>query len=202
MEKIKDPAMLLSIANSIGLVGTTTYFYKQLESMRTDMVKISQTLGGVIRKMSELEKTDQHKTESLHSLNDQIKNISTALDDISTPSMNEDLDLDLNEIIVVLEEHNIVVERPSQNIKPYRSGDRRGNSRRDVDHEEKRETSRRPVGRATDSRAPVRSSTRDSFREPVKELVREPARNKRPEAVTYDEDNDDLIGAVRSQGGH
>jgi septal ring factor EnvC (AmiA/AmiB activator) len=82
MEALKDKAMYLTVANSVGLFGATTYFYKQLETMRSDMVKISQTLTGIVRKLAELEKGNQNKTEALHTLNEQIKRMNDELESI------------------------------------------------------------------------------------------------------------------------
>lgn len=184
---MKDPAMLLSIVSLVGLVGNTAYFYKQLESIRLDMVKMSQTLTGVLRKLSELEKGDQHKSEALHALNDQVKHINEQIDYLPSFDSMENMELDISELVAVLEENNIQVERPSEQTKSRRGGSRR----------HKRESSddrRRPVrSRDFDSRSSrlsSRDSTRDSAREHRASIPRtEPA---------YDDDAD-LIGEVRRQ---
>lgn len=218
MEKLKDPAMLLSVANSIGLVGTTAYFYKQIESIRLDMVKMGQTLTGVIRKLGEMEKGEQHKSEALHTLNDQLKRINEQIDDLPSFDNIDHLDLDLTEIIAVLEEHNISIERPSQQ-RSRRSGDRRApgpsyiSNRRDSDVDDRREPTRRftPRNRSETSRdqdgRSCRPSSRDSTRDSTREL-RAPSREPRPEprpdtipASSYEDDDADLIGEVRRQQG-
>jgi cell fate (sporulation/competence/biofilm development) regulator YmcA (YheA/YmcA/DUF963 family) len=208
MEKFKDPAMLLSVANSIALVGTTAYFYKQLEATRLDLGKVAQTLQGVLRKLSEMEKNEQHKGEALHTLNDQIKRINEQLEEM--PSLNEtdNMDMDLSEIIAVLSENSIVVERPSQ-VGRYsrRSGDRK-QSRRDSDVEERdrRDVGRRPA-RAVDNARTV-DSTRSSRVESThdRERTTQPARpapsaRQQPAPTqSYDNNDDtDLIGEVRRQ---
>lgn len=220
MDKIKDPAMLLSIVNSAALVGTTAYFYKQMEAMRADMLKITQTLSGVVRKLTEIEKTDQHKNESLHALNDQIKSINGALENMPSPDVINNLDQDLEEIIEVMEDNNITIERPSQNTKPYRNNDRRSRSRRDNEYDEKKDHNRKQGNRSGDSRnlsrVSSRDSTRDSFREsrvePVRDSIRinrlepaepikEPVRINKGDllGLSVDDDVNDLIGAVRQQ---
>lgn len=220
MEKLKDPAMLLSVANSIGLIGTTAYFYKQLEAIRLDMVKMSQTLTGVLRKISEMEKGEQNKSEALHVLNDQIKRINDQIDELPSFDAIDNMDIDLSEIIAVLEENNIPVERPSQLQRTRRSGDRRVPNRRNApepDIDDRRETSAR--------RANVRSSDRsdrsdrsriDSSRDmDSRQIVRQPIRESRPQPMRNDprqesrqeqrgdstgyEDDADLIGEVRRQ---
>jgi len=150
MEKLKEPAMLLSVANSIALVGTTAYFYKQLEAIRLDMIKMSQTLTGVVRKISEMEKGEQRKGEALHTLNDQVKRINQQIDDLPSFDNFDNIDLDIDEIIAILEENNITIERPSKIQRIRRSGDRRNPRREEI--EDKREISAK--------RSSVRSSER------------------------------------------
>lgn len=212
MEKLKDPAMLLSVANSIGLIGTTAYFYKQLEAIRLDMVKMSQTLTGVLRKISEMEKGEQNKSEALHVLNDQIKRINEQIDELPSFDAIDNMDIDLSEIIAVLEENNISVERPSQIQRSRRSGDRRAPNRRNAtepDVDDRREVAaRRITVRSSDRSERSRSDlSRDTDLRPVRQTVRElrpqptrtePRQEQRSESTGYEEDAD-LIGEVRRQ---
>lgn len=190
MEKIKDPAMLLAIVNSVGLVGTTAYFYKQLESIRADMVKFSQTLTGVLRKLSEIEKGDQHKNEALHTLNDQVKRINEQIEDLPTFDAMDNMDMDLSELVAVLEENNIQVDRPSQEKVKSKRGGR--HKRKNSDFEDRRRVPRSRDFDSRSSRLSSRDSTRDSSRDHRVQLSRtEPA-------MSY-EDDADLIGEVRRQ---
>lgn len=209
MEKLKDAAMLLSIANSIGLVGTTAYFYKQIEAVRLDMVKMSQTMTGVLRKLSEMEKGDQHKTEALHALNDQIKRINDQIDDLPSFDSMDNIDLDLTEIIAVLEDNNIQVDRPS--LQTYgrgrRSGDRRVPPARrpEIETDDRREVRRTPRQRSELSRTSTRDQSRDSVRDQSRDSTRDTStRDQRAliprvePAPSFDDDSD-LIGEVRRQ---
>lgn len=211
MERLKDPAMLLSVANSIGLVGTTAYFYKQLESIRLDMVKMSQTLTGILRKLTELEKGDQHKNEALHSLNDQIKRINDQIDDLPTFDNFDNMDLDLSELFAALEENNIPIERPSLIQRSRRSGDRRGSSRRqsvESDVDDRRDTStRRNSARSNDRFS--RDTSRDLDVRPRQNTNRNVSSRKEHNSDRQDtrnellpnlyDDDADLIGEVRRQ---
>lgn len=199
MEKLKEPAMLLSVANSIGLVGTTAYFYKQLEVVRVDMIKMSQTLQSVLRKLSDMDKAEQNKGEALHILNDQIKRINDQLEDM--PSINEidGVDLDLSEIVSVLSENNIQVERPSQNIRhTRRSGDRKHRKEVEVEDRDRRKPGRGPSesGRTarSDSSRDYEKQTHRSANMPTRE-VRGGQHRQEP---THDDD-EDIIGEVRRQ---
>ena len=124
MDKLKDPAMIFALAAIIGEVGSAAYFYKQIESIRNELAKLSQSFTGIVRKITEIEKGDQHKSEVLHTLNDQVKRINQAIASLPSLDSIEDLDLDLNDIVATLRDNNIPVERPSQNRR-YRSGDRK-----------------------------------------------------------------------------
>lgn len=184
MEKMKDPAMLLSLANTAAIVGTSVYFYKQVEAVRLDMVKVSQTLNGVLRKISEMEKGDQNNNEALHALNEQIKHINDQI--VELPSFDEvaNFDMDITEIIEVLGENNISVKRPSQSQRVRRSGDRRA-PRRAIHEQEIDETPRR-----SNPRTPrTEGSTGLEPRRPRPQQTPQP---------NYDDDSD-LIGEIRKQ---
>ena len=214
--------MLLSVANSVGLVGITAYFYKQLEAQRLDLIKISQTLTAVTRKVAEMEKGEQNKGEALHALNNQIKEVTQRIENMPTFDPVDNLDVDLDEIIYALEENNIRVDRPSQVVRPRRGGDRRGTGRRQ--EEDDRPSS---YGRRATARSSERSSTRDEGRFSGRDESRfsgrdesrvaprgrdtmPPARDFAPgqdyrhrqeqwsETSNYEEDND-IINQVRQQ---
>ena len=210
MEKLKDPAMLLSVANSIGIVGITAYFYKQLEAQRLDLIKLSQTLTAVTRKVAEMEKGEQNKGEALHALNNQIKEVNQQLENMPSFDPIDNFDLDLNEIITVLEENNILIDRPSQVVRPRRSGDRRSTPRHQDEDDRQSTSSRRATVRSGD-----RSSTRDEGRTSARDDARAPPPRRdtnrdfrprqesrqepRPESGNNYDDDIDLISQVRQQ---
>jgi cell fate (sporulation/competence/biofilm development) regulator YmcA (YheA/YmcA/DUF963 family) len=190
METIKDPAMLLSLANSIAIVGNTAYFYKQMEAMRLDMVKISQTLNGVVKKLAEIEKGEQNRGEALHTLNNQVKDLNTAIEEIPSFADFQDLDVDVDAVVETLNEQGIAVERPSQTPRSHKY-DRRNGSRRTDDFEDRSASARRkppPQRREEPKRAPPRK----------KELARP---TRQPKGGEYDDDepesDEDVIKALR-----
>lgn len=206
MEKIKDPAMILSIANSVGLVGITAYFYKQLEAIRADMIKMSSVLTGALRKLSEMEKGEQGKSEALHTLNDQIKRINESIEQLPTFESVDDMGADLSEIVQTLSDNNINVELPSYNPRPRRSGDRRGPRRQVPDVDERIEAaSRRTMTRSSDVSArrqpprpqAVRNEPRQESRDRVE--TRQDARYDARSEPGDNGDDLDLIGEVRKQ---
>jgi len=200
MERLKDPTMLLTIANTIGIVGSTAYFYKQMEAMRLDMIKISQTLTACARKIGELEKADQHKGESLRTLNDEVKRINQQIESIPSFETIDGLDADLDEIVSVLDASDITVDRPSQ-IPRQRIG-----KRRTEDNDDRRDNSRRPA-RSTNVREDKNrtETNRDQNRRaPRRESNREtrntqPRHDSRTEPSANVDDDADLIGEIRSK---
>jgi len=199
MEKIKDPAMLLSIANSIGLVGITAYFYKQIEAQRLDLLKLSQTLTVMAQKMTVTEKEDQGRKEALHVLNNQIREINQNLENVPTFEFADNMDYDLNEIIDALNEAGINVDRPSQVVRSRRGGERRKQSRRMNDEDE---DDRQPSYARRNTRTP-NSYIRDENRTSTRDEQRGGNRNNRNRDVRQDqnnyEDDSDIINQVRQQ---
>ena len=140
--------------------------------------------------------------------NDQIRQINDQIIDLPSFDNIDNIDLDLSEIIAVLQDNNIAIERPSLNQRPIRSGDRRGPPPRrqlsDHDVSDRRDTSvRKPLPRTQRSDTSRDVEARPSVRQPVREPVREPARESRlqqsrTEPTGY-EDDTDLIGEVRRQ---
>ena len=195
MDKLKEPGMVLSVANSIGLVGITAYFYKQNEALKLEMLKLTQTLTGVIRKISDMEKGDQNKSDVLHTLHDQIKSINEKLEDMPN------IETDLTELFTTLEdEHGILVERPSLDYNPRQSkrgSSRKHNSRRNDPPPQKstRERQERAVNYEPEThRKYLRQEGNDNFQQPIRQ---QSVPSSRREVAYEDDDAADLINAVR-----
>ena len=190
MEALKDKAMYLTVANSVGLFGATTYFYKQLETMKLDMVKISQTLTGIVRKLSEIEKGDQNKTEALHTLNEQIKRMNDELESIQLIDI---IDNDIDELVNVLQDNNINFDRPSQQNK--KQNKKQNNFRRDNDEKKDVRSLRKPIKNDKF----IDKTRGDSFRDrDVDNYSNSRLSKDQRKPIKYEEDEDeDLIGEVR-----
>lgn len=178
MEKCKEPAMVLSILNTIGLFVSVGYLYKQNEALKTQMEGLGTSSIACARKIQEIEKSEQNTRESLMSLNNKIKELGENIEELTCEDINN-LEMDIREIIEVMGQNEMVVERPSVSTK-RRSGDRRyqGTSRRQ--EEEKRyETQSRRTSRST------------------RERERETSQTPRREQIF--EDEDDLVRQVRTK---
>jgi hypothetical protein len=229
METLKDPAMLLSVANSIGIVGSIAYFYKQQEAQRLEMVKISQTLTVLLKKMAEFEKNDQHKSETIHALSEQIKRFNDQIDRMPTldhinniddqiermPTFDDinNVDIDLTEIIEVLAQKDIKIERPSLSYRARRSGDRRDPPRREPEYDRsergsaRSDRSRTDTSRDFDSRPQSGRNTRSypqnrQQQQTPRQVPRQtpgPRQEVKHETHHEYDDDMDLIGEVRRQ---
>jgi len=188
MEKIKDPAMILSITNSVGLVGVTAYFYKRLEKleqMEKDNLKLTEMLKTIVGKLNNTDKDNQQKMEALHALNQQVKALTQKVDDLPL----DDIDDDLAEVVSVLAEKDIFVDLPSQIPPPPPT-------RRQAHSNNKKDNVRGNSSNNSGRNSFKGDSSRDSQRQnhtaaKASRAVREP--------VTNDDDTD-LINAVRTQG--
>lgn len=198
METLKDPAMILSISNTVAIVGLTTYFYKRCEAMQLDMIKISTTLTGIIKKLSDFEKGNQNLGEAQHALSTQITSLQELVNSLSINESTEDFDCDINEIISVLEQSNIFIERPSQ--LPRRRTERRG-SRHDEDFDDHRtKNDRRNHSRYIDRNRERDNSRRDTRKS--RDNNRPHRVENRPESNAADDTNDsDIINEIRKHRG-
>ena len=207
MDKLKDPAMALSITNTVGIVGTTVYFYKQLEAMRSDMDKVSKTLGIALKKIGELEKNEQNKTEALHTVSNQLKNVNELINELPSFEPIEDLESDIAEIVDMLQQNKIEVTRPSLEPK-YVPPPRRGKQQNrritfEDDMEEEQDNRRRPAARnsgASNNRQPVKQPQQavvaSRSRQPAKQAAAAPRQQPRREPVNTDNstaDDDDVL---------
>lgn len=189
MEKIKEPAMLLSLVNSFGLVGLTAYCYKQLEAQRLELMIVTKNLSAIANKLTQMEKGERDKVEIYHSLNDQIKNVSEQVQNMPSINEIENFEEDFQEIVAVLQENNISVERPSQMQRYRRSGDRRSSQRNFVAEDRYNSSGKRSVSNS-------RSNTIDEMK-----LLKRRGRGiqeNRTEPGNFDDDVD-LINLARQQ---
>lgn len=164
MEKLKDPAMILSTVNTVGLVGVTAYFYKRLEAMQLDMMKITQTLSGVVKKLSEIEKGEQNRKEVQHALSNQINELNQLIQELPSTNDIENIDTDIEEIISNIEDQlQVTIDRPSPHQRHHNVG-RRNSSQYSDEEDDRRSTSaRRSTIRSNDrNRDDHRQSSRRS----------------------------------------
>lgn len=211
MEQLKDPATLLSIINSIGIAGSTFYFYKQGETFQLNIDKIQQSLTVCVGKNKELDQGYRQLVEGLRLLSEQVKAINGKIEDLPNHDNIRMIDDDLEEIIETLQEHNIDVQLPSRRI---RSGDRRDNrnvireireieqdrSLRHVQNSRRHDMSfrdnrdRRPYRDNRDNRR-----ERDDERQFKSELSKSELSNRHSSQDQNEDEIDALIGDVRKQ---
>jgi len=191
MDKIKEHSSYVTMANTVGIISSAVYFQRQLDVVKADMKKSSQTLTGIVRKLAEIEKGDQNKTEALHTLNEHVKRMNDALNDI--PQIDK-IEEDLDEIVNVLTEHNIEVDRPSLHNKKQQNKNQGYRRDRDREMEDRKDGSNR------------KKVNKDKPKEVLKERASEkyvPYKKETRTQVQYEEDEEadtyDIIGDARRQ---
>lgn len=129
MEQLKDPATFLAIINTIAVTGSTFYFYKQGETFRVDIDKISGNMTSCTDKIRLLDNKCRTTEEGLKTLNQKLFRIEEMIKDLPTNDNIRILDDDIEEIVETMADNKINITRPSQR---FRSGDRRDRRDRDV----------------------------------------------------------------------
>jgi len=129
MDKIKDPAIVLSTTSLIGLIGTTTYFFQQLSAIKADMLKMSDALTKLVIQVRDVQKGDEHKHEALHMLGEQVKNINQKIELLPSIDDIQDISEDLEGIVETLQDNNIEATLQSQQPKKRRNKNNFGSTR-------------------------------------------------------------------------
>jgi len=118
MDKLKDPAMLLSVINTVGLLGETFYFYKQVEAIHEDIAKLNTNVTKLVTTMADIKKLHLTTKEQNELLTSQVNQINNTVNNLSS------LTDDVTDIIETLYDHDIEIV---QSDRSHRSGDRRDN---------------------------------------------------------------------------
>jgi cell fate (sporulation/competence/biofilm development) regulator YmcA (YheA/YmcA/DUF963 family) len=129
MDKIKDPAMVLSTTSLIGLIGTTTYFFQQISTIKSDMLKMSDALTKLAIQVRELHNGDEHKNEALQMLGEQVKSINQKIELLPSIDDIQDISEDLEGIVETLQDNNIEATLQSQQPKKRRNKNSFGSTR-------------------------------------------------------------------------
>ena len=189
MEKLKDPAMVLSIVNTVGLVGGIYYSYKQIETLNLEIDKLNNNLKAVVSNMAEIKKLNKTTSDQTQLLTNQMNQINTTVHNLSS------LTDDVSDIIDTLYEHEIEVIKTDRS---HRSGDRRDNrenyrgyaieEKKPHFSERRQESERKPERRP--EKKPERKSERkfEKRREPEKDPIH---------SENSEEDDNELIRGVR-----
>lgn len=142
MEKVKDPAMMLGIANSVGLVGGMVYFYREIQAIRADQAKLSQAVNKLVKSVGDLEKNEQNRLETIKSVSSQVKEIDKVLDCMPTNEELEEMESNLSAVVHALEQSDLKLDIPHSTPRKPDKRSRRDDDRR-VKHGRSRTTPRR-----------------------------------------------------------
>ena len=153
MEKFKDPAMLLSTANTLAIAGSTWYFYKQIEELKGNLQKIGDALTKVIGTVGTLSKNDAQQKEMLRLLGDQVQTISRSLEELPSLENLDNINSNVSEIVEALSENGI--ELPSTPVPTARrianSSGKKLPTKKPIEDPRKTSTRRTPRSGGTES---------------------------------------------------
>lgn len=141
MEKVKDPAMMLGVANSVGLVGSIYYFYKEIQAIRADQVKIARNVEKLIKSVGELEKNEQGRLETIKSVSTQVREMDKAINMLPSNDDLEQMGEEIEAVVQALNQSEIKLDLPHMGRKPDKRS-RRDDEKR-VRHGRSRTTPRR-----------------------------------------------------------
>ncbi len=197
MDEAKKPAMILATVDLMGLIAATYYFYKANEELELKLAAQQKVIAGLLQRMNNLEKGNQHREGGFTKISEQIKALGETVEQLPSVEHLESIDDDITEIADALHENNINVELPSA-MRNRMSNRRSSRDTRDTrDFEDRRSSMSRRTAvkssrdtdvRARGYRAAVRPEQRDNRDQRV-----QPSRH-------YENDDDEtLIGEVRRQ---
>jgi hypothetical protein len=190
MEKLKDPAMILSLVNSGGIIASYYTLNKQIEALRTDMTQLTLVLNGLVKKIAEMERGEQNKTEVMQNINQQILTITDQVNDLSGNDLGA-IEQDIREIADTLRDDGFDLDLPSENSGSFYSNRRYPPAR----HRSYRTAGREPIRESTNRDPPRTDRSRRNETRP------EPrgGGNRRREPEERNDDFDAIIDGVRSQ---
>ncbi len=184
MEKLKDPAMILSLVDLCGLKGITYHFHRKCEQLNAELQKNSQTLNNSLQKIAELSQDNRQLRELVAGFTRDLAQITDTVTSLPTKNTIRVLTEDIKEVAQVLGENNITVNLPSKEVSRRRLRDDRED--RDIRGEwEDRD---------------LRNNRREHEERPrLRERLPIPIGGRRPHPPP--EDDADLIDQVRQQTG-
>lgn len=112
MEKVKDPAMMLSLGNTVGLIGASAYFYKQNEALKEEVAELKTTIKNLTGKLEYLSKEIIKKDDKITTIDRKVRNMNSNFDTI---------EYDIDEIVEDLNAHEIQIDRASRSKSSRRS---------------------------------------------------------------------------------
>lgn len=125
MESLKEPKSLLTVANLVGLIATSAYFYKQNEMLKEELMRVSQLTDSLSKRMDKVEEHKTAQTEMVKKLHLNVKDMQREINYVDVEGIEDQI----NTIIHTLEQSQIPLETgglqnrkiPSKHPLPSRS---------------------------------------------------------------------------------
>lgn len=123
MDKIKEPTMMLASASLLCTLGSSYYFYKQLETLRIAIELLSGRVGKLEGEIKTMKKIDGETKQGVETSLKKIKKLMDVIENLPTADEFNELNIDIDEIVNTLAEAKVAhIERSGRRIK---SGDRK-----------------------------------------------------------------------------
>lgn len=123
--------MILSIANTVGIIGVGVYTYRQIATVQAELVELTKHLTNVAKRVGELEAMGQRLGDLARvvgELNNNLGQLTAQVDEAPTAEDVDYLAEDVEAIIAAVAENGITVERSEP---PRRDSRSRGGRRRE-----------------------------------------------------------------------
>lgn len=112
----KKPAMILSAANTAGILAGFAYFYKELQLMKEQIKKVEESQKALSTNLVTLNTQMQQKSDMIKTLNEDLKVVSESISSV------DKLTDDFTQLLQVLEnDYDVQLEEPEPIKKPKKS---------------------------------------------------------------------------------
>jgi hypothetical protein len=131
MDSIKKPEMLLSLSNTVAIIGSVIYFYKQISSLNAEVEKLTEMLKTSVKKLTALQEktlTPEQVKEALVPFGQKVEQVHQTSSLVSETCMAdlEYLEEALESLIDSLKEQGVEVSLPRKKKGGKRAGKRGG----------------------------------------------------------------------------
>ena len=128
MDKLKDPALLLSSANTVAIFGGLLYMYKWNSALQSDLVQLHGVLKATIEKVEELDKRNTGSAQLIGAIRRIGANLQAHDDEMK--HVVETLNLNTDNLHMIAEKQGIPLKKKKKKKKSNHHGTHRRRRRK------------------------------------------------------------------------
>lgn len=128
MDSFKRPEMILSLANTAGIVGMGTYFYKQNAAIQSEIGLLSHHLATLIKEVAILRSLPNQVTDlatTSGELKTRFERLKSVVESLPEAQETEMIMYEIDSILTTLKDNGMEVERPEPPRRPSPPRNRR-----------------------------------------------------------------------------